>query len=167
MLRRFTCGAIALTMHAVVVLAIVFHSEPSALDADAPVVMMELAPISAAPSAPVSELAPGPQQAEAEPIEQVKEETPKHQQDAEQELPQEAEPVTLPLGATVLREQTPQTAARELPAPDTKEEIHQEAAVASAPPNAMAVDVRPVSPAPGLLEQPTAATDDQIAKLNR
>jgi periplasmic protein TonB len=158
LLRWLACGAIVLAAHLVVVLAIVFHLEQFDLEAGAPVVMMELAPISAALPARLSELAPGPQQSEAEPIEQVEEETPKDRQDAEQvpELPQESDPVSLQLGATVLREQTPKTESRELPEPETKEEIHQEAAIAAAPPSAELVDVRPASPAPGLVERPTS-----------
>jgi hypothetical protein len=57
--------------------------------------MMELAPISAAPPAPLSELSPGVKQAEAEQVEQLKQEAPKNQQDAERipELPREPDPV--------------------------------------------------------------------------
>ena len=157
LLRWLICGAIVLAAHVVVVLAIVFHLEQSNLEAGAPVVMMELAPISAAPPALIA-LAPGPQQAEADPIEQVKEETPKDQQHAEQvpELPQESDPVMLQLRATVLTEQTPKSESRELPEPETKEKGHQEATIAAAPPSAEVVDVRPASPAPGLIERPTS-----------
>ena len=89
LLRWLACGFIALGMHTAIVLAIASHSDDSALDTGASVVMMELAPISTAPLAALSELAPGPQQGEAEQIEQVKQEAPKDQQDAEQmpELP--------------------------------------------------------------------------------
>jgi len=136
LLRWFVCGAIVLMMHAVVVLAIAFHWSNSDLEAGAPVVMMELAPISAAPPAPLSELTVGPQQAEGERIEQVKQETPKEQKEAAQvaELPQEPDPtVVLQSGATVLKEQTPETESPEAPEAETKEELHQEAAIATAP----------------------------------
>jgi periplasmic protein TonB len=158
-LRWSACGLTALTMHAGIVLAIASHSDDSDLQTGASVVMMELAPISAAPPAPLSELAPGPQQTEAEQIDQVKQERPKDQRDAEQipELPREPDPVVaLQSGATVLKEQTPQTESREVPETETKEEIHQEAAIATAPPSAVLTDVRPVAPAPGQVERPTS-----------
>ena len=159
-LRWSACGLTALTMHAAIVLAIASHSDDSDLETGAPVVMMELAPISAAPPAPVSELAPGQQQAEAEQVEQVRQEMPKDQRDAEQvpELPQKPDPVAaLQSGATVLKEQTPQTESRDLPETETKEEIRQEAAMATAPPSAVLTDVHPAAPAPGHIEQPTSA----------
>jgi periplasmic protein TonB len=160
LLRWLTCGFIALGMHTAIVLAVASHSDDSALDTGASVVMMELAPISAAPPAPLSELAPGVQQAEAEQVEQLKQEAPKDQQDAERipELPQEPDPVVaLQSGARVLKEQTPQTESREVPEVETKEEIHQEAAIATAPPSAVLPDVRPAAPAPGQIERPTSA----------
>jgi periplasmic protein TonB len=147
-------------MHTAIVLAVASHSDDSALDTGASVVMMELAPISAAPPAPLSELAPGVQQAEAEQVEQLKQEAPKDQQDAERipELPQEPDPVVaLQSGARVLKEQTPQTESREVPEVETKEEIHQEAAIATAPPSAVLPDVRPAAAAPGQIERPTSA----------
>ena len=49
LLRWLAGGFIALGMHAAIVLAIASHSDDSALDSGASVVMMELAPISAAP----------------------------------------------------------------------------------------------------------------------
>jgi periplasmic protein TonB len=159
-LRWSSCGLAALTMHAAIVLAIASHSDDSDLQTGASVVMMELAPISAAPPAPLSELAPGPQQAEAEQIDQIKQEKPKDERDAEQipELPRESDPVVaLQSGATVLKEETPQTESRELPEAETKEEIHQDAAIATAPPSAALTDARPAAPAPGQIERPTSA----------
>jgi periplasmic protein TonB len=158
--RWLACGFIALAMHAAIVLAIASHSDDSVLDSGAPVVMMELAPVSAAPPEPLNELAPGPQQAEAEQIEQVKQAIPKDQRDAEQirELPREPDPVVaLQSGATVVKEQTPRTESQEQPEVETKEEIHQEAATATAPPSAVLTDVRPAAPAPGQIERPTSA----------
>lgn len=159
LLRWFACGAIVLAIHAVIVLAIVFHSDQSDLETGAPVVMMELAPISAAPPALLSDVPPGSLQTEAEQIEQVKQETPKDQRETAQvpEIPREPNPVaTLESGATVLREQTPQSEAQEIPETEAKEEIHQEAVIAAAPPSAVAVDVRPASPDSGLVERPTS-----------
>jgi periplasmic protein TonB len=159
-LRWSACGLTALTMHAAIALAIASHSDDTDLQTGASVVMMELAPISAAPPAPLSELAPGPQQAEAEQIDQIKQERPTDQRNAEQipELPREPDPVVaLQSGATVRKEQTPQTESRELPEAEIKEEIHQEAATATAPPSAVLTDVRPAAPAPGEIERPTSA----------
>ena len=159
LLRWFACGAIVLAIHAVIVLAVVFHSDQSDLETGAPVVMMELAPISAAPPALLSDVPPGSLQTEAEQIEQVKQETPKDQRETVQvpEVPREPDPiVTLESGATVLREQTPQSEAQEIPETEAKEEIHQEAVIAAAPPSAVGVDVRPASPDSGLVERPTS-----------
>jgi protein TonB len=147
-------------MHTAIVLAIASHSDDSALDTGASVVMMELAPISAAPPAPLSELAPGVQQAEAEQVEQLKQEAPKDQQDAEQipELPREPDPVVaLQSGARVFQEQTSPTESPQAPEAEPREEIHQEAAIATAPPSAVLTDVRPAAPAPGQIERPTSA----------
>jgi periplasmic protein TonB len=160
LLRWLACGVVALGMHTAIVLAIASYSDDSTLDTGASVVMMELAPISAAPPAPLSELAPGVQQAEAEPVEQLKQEAPKDQRDADQipELPREPDSVVvLRSGTRVLKEQTPQTEAREVTEAETKEEIHQEAAIATAPPSAVLTDVRPAAPAPGQIERPTSA----------
>jgi len=158
-LRWSAGGLTALTMHTAIVLAIASHSDDSDLQGGASVVMMELAPISAAPPAPPSELAPGPQQAEAEQVEQIKQERPKEQRDAEQipELPREPDPaVALQSSATVLKEQTPQTESRELPEAETKE-VQQEATIATAPPSAILTDVHPAAPTPGQIERPTSA----------
>ena len=160
LLRWGACGTVVLAIHATIVLAIASHWDDSNLETGASIVMMELAPISAAQPVPLSEVAPGPQQAETEQIEQLKQEAPKGRSDADHvpDLPRESDPaVALESEATVVREQTPQTESRELPEAETKEEIHQEAAVVTAPPNAVMVDVRPAAPAPGLVERPTSA----------
>jgi protein TonB len=152
------CGAIALTIHAATVLAIARQSDEPKLEAGAPVVMMELAPISAAPPTPLSEVAPGRLQAEAQRIEQVRQVSPHDQMAAVQVPPSREDPlVSVQSGATVLSGQKPQTEAREVPPIEAREEIHQEAAVATAPPSAVEVDVRPAAPAPGLVERPTSA----------
>lgn len=160
LLRWSVCGLIVLTMHAAIALAIASHSGDSSLETGAPVVMMELAPVSAAPLAPLYEVAPGPQQTEIEQIEQVKQERPKDQSDTEpvRDLPQESDsPVALESGATVAQEQTPQSEPRDLPEAETKEEIHQEAVVATAPPSAAMVDVRAAAPPPGVVERSASA----------
>jgi len=160
LLRWLVCGFIALGIHTAIVLAVASHSNDSAPDTGAPVVMMELAPISAAPPTPLSELAPGPQQAEAEQVEQLKQEAPKDQQDAEQipELRREPDPVVaLQSGARVFKEQMSPTESPQAPEAEAKEEIHQEAAIATALPSAVLTDVRPAVPAPGQIERPTSA----------
>jgi len=160
LLRWSVCGIMALMMHAAILLAVTSHSDDSNLETGASVVMMELAPISAAPPAPISELAPGPQQAEIDQTEQVKQQPPNDQSVAEPvpDLPRESDPsVALESEARAVREQTPKTQPQELPEAETKEELHEEAAVATATPRVDTVDVRPAAPAPGLVERPTSA----------
>jgi protein TonB len=157
LLRWFVCGIIVLMMHASILLAIASQDDPN-LETGASVVMMELAPISAAPPAPISELAPGPQQGDFNQTEQVKQEPPNDHSVAEPvpDLPRESDPsVALESEARAVREQTPKT--QELPEAETKEELHQEAAVATATPSADVLDVRPAAPAPRLVERPTPA----------
>ncbi|HLN07705.1 MAG TPA: energy transducer TonB [Xanthobacteraceae bacterium] len=66
LLRWTGCTAVALAAHGLIALAIARRSDDVDLEAGAPVVMIELAPMAAAPPTPLSELAPGPQVTEAE-----------------------------------------------------------------------------------------------------
>src|ERR1700686_3238974 len=56
--RWTACAAVVVAAHAVLALAIASRSDDVDLEAGAPVVTIELAPLSVAPPAPVSELAP-------------------------------------------------------------------------------------------------------------
>ena len=65
-LRWTVCAAVALTAHVGVALALAWRSEKMEPESGASVVMIELAPVATAPSAPQTELPPGPAQVEAE-----------------------------------------------------------------------------------------------------
>jgi protein TonB len=66
--RWLACFALALFLHAGGALALLAHwNETSNLVANAPVIMVELAPVAVAPQTQPTELPPGPQQTEAEP----------------------------------------------------------------------------------------------------
>src|SRR5207247_1876524 len=64
--RWSACAAAVLIVHALVALALSLRPEEAEPDAGAPVVLLELAPIPAAPAAPEADLAPGPQQLQPE-----------------------------------------------------------------------------------------------------
>jgi protein TonB len=67
-LRWGACFALALCFHAIAVAALLAHwTENSDLVANAPVIIIDLAPLAVAPDTKPIELPPGPQQAEAEP----------------------------------------------------------------------------------------------------
>jgi hypothetical protein len=62
-------------------------TEASDFDAGAPVIMLELPEIAAAPTTPPSDLAPGPPETESEPTPPPNEETKPIEQEAEVALP--------------------------------------------------------------------------------
>jgi protein TonB len=151
-LRWCACGALVLGLHAAIVLALASRPDDSDVEAGAPVVMLDLAPVWAAPRTEPNELPPGPQQPESQQIDQVKEDTPKEQQEAPlvpQVAPGPDPTVVAQVPPTRLKEQMPPTETPERHETEAREEIHQQESVASAPPSATAVDVRPAGPAPG------------------
>jgi protein TonB len=58
--RWSACAAVVVAAHGLVAFAIAAHSDEAELEAGAPVVMVELAPLAVAPPAPVRDLAAGP-----------------------------------------------------------------------------------------------------------
>jgi periplasmic protein TonB len=147
------CGLVVLGVHAAIVLGLASRSDDTEAEAGAPVVMLELAPVWAAPRAELSELPPGPQQVESEQIDQTKQQTPNEQQEAAlvPEVASGPNPTLVTAApATKAKDETHPTETREVPESEAREEIHQEASIASAPPSATAVDVRPAGPLPGI-----------------
>ncbi len=147
--RWSACAAAVLIVHALVALALSLRPEEAEPDAGAPVVLLELAPISAAPAAPEADLAPGPQQLEPESRERPREETPERQERAEQ-VPNET-PVENPVVA--LPPPVPEQKKQE----ESRQEPTEAAPVPTAPPSAVAPAPRPASPAPGRLPRPASA----------
>jgi len=86
--RWITCGAIVLIAHSIGALALLSAFETSSdFDAGAPVVMLELPEIAAAPAIPPNDLAPGPPQPETEPTPPTEEETKPRETESEVALP--------------------------------------------------------------------------------
>jgi len=84
--RWIACLAVVVAAHCVAALTLLPSTEASDFDAGAPVVMLELPEMPAAPSMPPSDLAPGPPETESDPTPPPKEET-KPEQEAEVALP--------------------------------------------------------------------------------
>ena len=84
--RWIACFAVVVAAHCVAALTLLPSTEASDFDAGAPVVMLELPEMPAAPSMPPSDLAPGPPETESDPTPPPKEET-KPEQEAEVALP--------------------------------------------------------------------------------
>jgi periplasmic protein TonB len=83
------CAAVVLAAHALAAFAIAVHSDEEDLESGPPVVMVDLAPLAAAPPAPPRDLAAGPL-LEAENQERVAEETqPEHQEPEKQQMVQD------------------------------------------------------------------------------
>jgi protein TonB len=151
-LRWCISGVVVLGLHAAIVLAFASRPDEADVEAGAPVVMMDLAPIWAAPKTEASELPPGPEQAESEQIDQVKETTPKEQQEAPvvpQVAPGPDPTVVAQAHPTEIKEQTPPTETQEVQETKVQQEIHQQESIATAAPSATTIDARPAGPAPG------------------
>jgi protein TonB len=83
------CAAVVVAAHVLVAFAIAAHSDEAELEAGTPVVMVDLAPLAAAPSAPPRDLAAGPL-LEAENQERVAEEaSPERQEPEKQQMVQD------------------------------------------------------------------------------
>jgi periplasmic protein TonB len=86
--RWVACGALVLIAHGMGVLALLSSFDTSSdFDAGAPVIMLELPQVAAAPAIPPNDLAPGPPQPETEPTPPPKEETKPRETEAEVALP--------------------------------------------------------------------------------
>ena len=85
--RWIACFAVVVAAHCVAALTLLPSTEASDFDAGAPVVMLELPEMPAAPSMPPSDLAPGPPETESDPTPPPKEETKPIEQEAEVALP--------------------------------------------------------------------------------
>ena len=85
--RWIACLAVVVAAHCVAALTLLPSTEASDFDAGAPVVMLELPEMPAAPSMPPSDLAPGPPETESDPTPPPKEETKPIEQEAEVALP--------------------------------------------------------------------------------
>lgn len=147
-LRWGACFALALCFHAVGVAALLAHwTENSDLVANAPVITIELAPLAVAPDTKVSELPPGPQQADAEPEPEPDPVKPVEKlelaPEPKAELPMAVTPPPMPLQK-----------------PKEEKPKQQHASLPSAPSTAENMAERAAAPAPG------AASRNPYAMLN-
>jgi periplasmic protein TonB len=85
--RWIASFVVVVAAHGMAALSLMPSTEASDFDAGAPVVMLELPEIAAAPTTPPSDLAPGPAETESEPTPPPKEETKPIEQEAEVALP--------------------------------------------------------------------------------
>jgi protein TonB len=134
LLRWLLCFVLALFVHASGGLALLAHwSETSDLVANAPIIMVELAPVAVAPQMQASELPPGPQQTEAEP----KPEREKPIEKAEIPREKQAEPLLSmtppPKPVEKPKEKKPKETHASLTSAPSFAEQHAERAAASAP----------------------------------
>jgi protein TonB len=85
--RWIACFVLVVAAHGMIALSLMPSTAASDFDAGAPVIMLELPEIAAAPTTPPSDLAPGPPETESEPTPPPKEETKPIEQEAEVALP--------------------------------------------------------------------------------
>jgi periplasmic protein TonB len=152
LLRWSFCAAAVLLAHAAVLLALCARPDYAETDAGAPVVMIELAPLSVAPPAPETDVAPGPQQLQAESHERMREETPEEKPPEVERVPDLA-PAQNPVVTLPAVPEPPKERARE----EAKQEPAEAAPVPTAPPAAVAPALRPASPPPGRVPRPSPA----------
>jgi periplasmic protein TonB len=165
--RWGVCFVVVLTFHAAGAMALLAHwtTQPD-LVANAPVIMIELAPVPVAPAVTPSQLTPGPVQneAKAEPESQPEPEKPltniepdpvKPIEKAElpplPEIPQ-AEPlpvVTPPPKAEPPKQAEKPKEKRQVERPKEKKRRHRHASLASAPSSADRAATRAAAPSPG------------------
>jgi periplasmic protein TonB len=133
-LRWSACFALALCFHAAGAAALLARwNESSDLVANAPLIMVDLAPVAVSPETTPNELPPGPQQMQAQP-------EPRPDKPVEKiELP--AQPNAEPLLAI--------TPPKQVEKPKEKQPKQKHASLASAPSNAEQKSDRAAAPAPG------------------
>ncbi len=148
--RWILCAAAVLMAHALIALALSIHFEEAELEAGAPVVVLELAPIAAAPPAPESDLAPGPQQLQSENQERVGEETERKERDLHRVPDETSVPNPLVALPPPVREPKKQF-------DEAQQEPTQAAPVPTTPPSVVTPAPRPASPPPGRVPRPRSA----------
>jgi periplasmic protein TonB len=149
LLRWGLCAAVALFAHVALVVAVLARPDFEDPDAGSPVVMVELAPVVAAPSLTPSDQPPAPQL----------------QPELEERMQQDARQVKQPQQEQI--EQTPTQTDVQLPqrTPDPPKELQQqrehqdaqEASHAGAPQSAAVLAALPAGPSPGAVAVPTSA----------
>ncbi len=150
-LRWSFCAAAVFLAHALVLLALGARPDYAEPDAGAPVVLIELSPLTVAPPAPERDLAPGPEplQAESErPRKETTEEKPAETERVPDVAPAPDAALTLPAVPEPPKEPVHKQA---------KQEPAEAAPIPTAPPAAVAPARRPASPSLGRVARPAAA----------
>ena len=153
LLRWCACGAVVLAAHGLIAAAIAARSDPvEDADAGSPVVMIDLAPVAAAPSPPQVDLAPGPQvetPAQEEVAAQKEPERKEEKKEQVEEMP--APNPQVALAPTLPEQEQPDEAMPE-------QQPMEATPVPTAPTPAPVVAPAPAAPAPGALTRPNPAT---------
>jgi periplasmic protein TonB len=144
LLRWSICAAVVVVAHGLVAAAIAARSDYAELEAGAPVVMIELAPMMVGPPTPQNDLPPGPEstdpESQARLAQEAKPEDKRMEVERVPDVTPTPDPVVLPPPVPEPSKQPEQTAPQE-PAP--------EAPLPTAPPAVEAPAPRPAAPAPG------------------
>lgn len=170
-LRWSGCAAVVLAAHGLVALAIAHRPDDVDLEAGAPVVMVELAPMAVAPPTRLSDLAPGPQVMEAasqaQPaiesrlVERANESRPEKPVDESRPQERQAEEkrdipdMPAPDPAVAPPPPVPQPAWRPQEA-KAEPELMEAAAVPTAPPSLEVPAEQAAAPAAGQVDRPTS-----------
>ena len=133
-LRWATCLLLALCLHAAGAAALLVWTNSSELVANAPVIMIELAPVPVTPDLTPTELPPGPQQAEVQP--ETEPPKPIEKVDIKADLAKEAELAAMPPVTPVEK-------------PKEKKQKQKHASLASAPSATEQRAERAAAPTPG------------------
>lgn len=135
------CAAVVLAAHVLAAFAIAVHSDEAELEAGAPVVMVELAPLAMAPPAPPRDLAAGPL-LETESQERVAEETPPERPEPEKQT--EVQETPAPDPEVTMAQAQPEPAEKPV---DKAEQPAEAAPVPTAPEAAPSPAARAAAPA--------------------
>jgi periplasmic protein TonB len=152
--RWSACAAVVMAAHVLAAFAIMARPDEAELEAGAPVVMIDLAPLAAAPSAPPRDLAAGPL-LEAESRERVAEEAQPERQEPEKQQMVQDTPAPDPEVTVAQAQPVPE----EKPVEDKASPQPADAApVPTAPQAALAPAMQAAAPAPGEAVRPTPAS---------
>jgi len=152
--RLGACAAVVVSVHAAIAVALLSRWDTADIEPGAPVVMLELAPVAAAPPAPSTELPPGLQQTEAEAQAQMRQESETRQPvepHEKDEIPIEHPEVSLP----------PPThdPTRESTEAKVEQQATEATPAATAPPSVEMLASRPEGPPMGEVSKTPSAAE--------
>jgi periplasmic protein TonB len=164
LLRWSLCAAVVIAAHGLVALAVTARSDEEELDAGAPVVTIDLAPLAVAPPTPARDLAPGPL-LDTESQERVAEQAPPLPQEREKKKEEEKVVEEPPAPDPEVAMPKPEPLLEEGPIEEKPTPVVVPAApVPTAPQTAPVPAARPAAPAVAPMER---ATSNAIASWER